>query len=187
MSVLTPDQDARLADLMRRAQEGSAGEYEALLKEAAALLRGFFGARLSPADAEDAVQETLLSLHSARATWDPARPFAPWLYAIARYRLADALRRRARRALREEPGELDASAAPAPDESSRAETRAVLSGALARLPERQREIIELLKLQGLSVGEVAERFGMSESAVKVAAHRGYKAVRRQLEAEIDED
>jgi RNA polymerase sigma-70 factor (ECF subfamily) len=184
IEVLTPEQDARLSELMRRAQQGDAAAYESLLKEAAALLRGFVGARLGPADAEDAVQETLLSIHKARATYDPARPFAPWMYAIARYRLADSARRGARRALRETPG--DPELAGIDDDGRGLETRADLAAALARLPERQRSIIELLKLEGLSVGEVARRLGMSESAVKVSAHRGYKVLRRLLEAGTDD-
>jgi RNA polymerase sigma-70 factor (ECF subfamily) len=178
--MLTAEQDERLSSGMRRAQAGDAAAYEDLLKEAAALLRGFFAARLGAADAEDAVQETLLSIHAARATYDPARPFAPWMYAIARYRLLDAARRHGRRARHEAPPA--DGAAPEGGGTAGEEVR----DALSRLPERQREIVELLKLQGLSVAEVARRLGMSRAAVKVAAHRGYRAVRRQLEGDHED-
>ena len=182
---MTEEQDRRLSDLMGRAQAGDGAAYESLLKEAAALLRPFFAARLGAADGEDAVQETLLSVHSARATYDRSRPFAPWMFAIARFRLADALRRRLRRAARE--AQAPAALAGEAGAGAGVERAAELRAALALLPERQRAVVELLKLEGLSVGEVARRFGMSEGAVKVAAHRGYRAVRKHLEAGTDED
>jgi RNA polymerase sigma-70 factor (ECF subfamily) len=122
----------------------------------------------------------LLAVHRARHTYDPARPFAPWLYAIAQNRLIDALRVQRRRLLRE----LDPGAVREPGTGARQE-RDVLLGdvrrAMAVLPDRQRRVIELLKFEDLSVREVAARLGMSETNVKVTAHRGYRALRRRIE------
>jgi RNA polymerase sigma-70 factor, ECF subfamily len=182
---LNAELDRRLAALMRRAQAGDRQAYEALLFEVAALLRSFVRARIRQQDAvQDIVQETLLSIHADRHTYDPARPFGPWLYAIARHRLLDFVRKQERRTRREaQAGAMYAHAlAPAPLLAAD-----FLHRALALLSKTQRETIELLKFDGWSVAEVAQRTGLSESAVKVTAHRGYKNLRRLIASPSDEE
>ncbi len=58
--------------------------------------------------------------------------------------------------------------------------RAAVRAAVAELPERQRRVVELMKLEQRTAREVAEILDMSESAVKVTAHRAYKTLRRTL-------
>ncbi|MFN3463500.1 MAG: sigma-70 family RNA polymerase sigma factor [Terricaulis sp.] len=87
--------DKELDAQMARAISGDTGAYEVLLRDLSSRLRSFFRARLSrrDADAEDLVQDTLLAIHQRRSSYDPSQPLAAWVYAIARYKLIDYLRR----------------------------------------------------------------------------------------------
>jgi RNA polymerase sigma-70 factor (ECF subfamily) len=173
---------------MAAAQEGDATAYEALLREIAPALRVFVGMRVRDTSvAEDVVQNVLLSLHRARHTYQPDRPFGPWLRAIARNAVTDALRARSKRAEHE---------APLPDSDLIADSRepsrageplsARMSDALEQLPPAQREAVMLIHVRDLSVAEAAERAGISVSALKVRAHRGYKALRALLGGREDD-
>jgi RNA polymerase sigma-70 factor, ECF subfamily len=177
---VTPDQERQAGVLMASAHQGDRQAYEELLTLLAREARGFVGRRVGWADwAEDVVQDVLLTIHRARATYDPARPFAPWFYAIASSRLVDALRARRRVSLREvvDDDVLARLEAPAVQVHALSDT---LAHAVAGLPRLQREVVSLLKYEDLSVREVARRLGMSEAAVKTTAHRGYKMLRRTV-------
>ena len=178
---MTGEQEDELGRLMVQAQNGDRQAYEHLLRRVAVLAQAFVRRRLGDsACCEDVVQESLVALHRARHTYDPARPFVPWLYAIVQNRLVDALRVQRRRLLRE----LDPARSPEPARPALQERDALardVRRAVASLPDNQRKVIELLKLQELSVREVAARLGMSEANVKVIAHRGYRALRRKIE------
>jgi RNA polymerase sigma-70 factor (ECF subfamily) len=167
----------RLRDLLVRGLAGDAAAYHAFLTELSTHLRGFFRRRISglPDDVEDLVQETLLAVHNQRHTYDPEQPLTAWVYAIAKYKLVDLLRRRAGRDLRNDPldEELDVLAH---NDAEAAEARLDLAKLLLRLPDRQRLPIVCMKLEGMSVVEAARATGMSESAVKVGVHRGLKAL-----------
>ena len=168
--------------LMAAAQDGDAAAYEALLREIVPALRVFVSARLRDSAAtEDVVQNVLLSLHRARHTYQPTRPFGPWLRAIARNATSDALRARGRRAERE-MALPDADRVADPREPSRADAplSARMARALAELPPAHREAVELIHVRELSVAEAAAHAGVSVSALKVRAHRGYKALRKLL-------
>ena len=180
------ERERRLAGLMRSAQDGDRSAYFQLLQEITPLLRasvrrhyGF----LQPADVEDLVQDILLSLHTVRATYDPERPFLPWLLAIARNRVADGARRYGRRSANETTVEdLDVTFAPAetntPDDGYR--DPEALRAAVRQLPSGQRQAVEMLKLREMSLREAAAASGMSVGALKVAAHRGVSALRKAL-------
>jgi len=184
------EQDRCLAELMARAQGGDGAAYGELLRRVTPRLRGAVKRRrrLEPCDVEDLVQDILLSLHAARATYDPARPFMPWLLAIARNRIADWARREARRAANEVVnGELPETFAAAGANrliESYSEERfgdgEALTRALANLPAGQRRAVELTKLEELSLKEAAAASGMSVGALKVAVHRAMGALRRAL-------
>jgi RNA polymerase sigma-70 factor (ECF subfamily) len=166
---------------MRQAQEGDQPAYADLLVELAAVSARYARSRLGAVPwVDDVVQDTLLAVHVARHTYDPERPFAPWFYAIVRSRLVDAVRRHRRVALHEYAG--DEVPEPRNDAvAPRAELDVdAIRRALAVLPTRQREVIEALKFRDESVREIAGRLGLTESAVKVTAHRGYKALKRLL-------
>jgi RNA polymerase sigma factor (sigma-70 family) len=178
--------DARLAELMRAAQAGERVAYEELLQTIVPVVRGFIRrnrAFLMSEDVEDVVQEVLLSVHTVRATYDPARPFMPWLFAIVRARLADRGRRHARTAAHEQTvADLDVtfSAVETNSFSEACGDPEALHRAMARLSARQRQAIELLKLHEMSLKEAAAASGSTVGALKVAAHRAMLALRRAL-------
>lgn len=171
---------------MAAAQAGDAVAYDALLRAILPLLRSIARRRIAiPAEAEDAVQDALLTIHQLRHTYDPARPIRPWLVAIAERRAVDRLRRHGRRAGREAPiGEFgETLAAPAANTGEARVAAAELRAAVAELPEAQRTALALAKLQDLPLAEASARSGMSVGALKVATHRAMKALRRRLGVE----
>ena len=176
--------EARWSAGMLAAQQGDAAAYEALLGELLVVVRRMVRARLSdPEAAEDVAQIVLLSIHRARHTYQPARPFGPWMRSIVRNAVIDNLRARGRRVERE-VGVEAIDSLPDPSGPSLPEDTQLspeLSGALAELPVKQREAVELIHLQGLSVAEAALRAGVSPGALKVRAHRGYRALRSRLQ------
>jgi RNA polymerase sigma-70 factor (ECF subfamily) len=184
---VTNDQERQAAAWMRLAQRGDQRAYASLLVLLTGVTRQFARGRLGAvAWIDDVVQETLLAIHGARQTYDPARPFAPWFYAIASSRMIDAIRRERRVASRQVA--TDVLPEPVARGSGRDDIDVdAVHAALASLPPRQREVIERLKFRDESVREVSSGLGMSESAVKVTAHRGYRALRRLLGGTRRED
>ena len=167
----------RLRELLLRGLAGEASAYHTFLKELSAHLRAFLRRRLTrlPDEVEDLLQETLLAIHNQRHTYDAGQPLTAWVHAIARYKLVDLLRRRAGRDALNDPLD-DELAVFAHSDSEAADARRDLGKLLDRLPDGQRLPIVHMKLEGLSVVEVAKLTGMSESAVKVGVHRGLKAL-----------
>ena len=177
-------EEARWSEWMARAQNGDRAAYDQLLRSILPYLRAFVGARVRDQSlAEDVVQNVLMSIHKARHTYRPERPFGPWLRAVARNAVIDALRARGVRTRVEVP--LEDLEPVAPDESP--EPRDALSPALAaalgELPPTQREAVEMLHIRELSSAEAAEQLGISAVALRVRAHRGYKALRARLRRE----
>lgn len=171
--------EAHLRALLLQGLAGDAGAHRAFLSEAAALLRAYFRNRLRgrPEDAEDLVQETLVALHTRRDSYDPNYPLTAWLYAIARYRLIDHLRRAKHR----NHASLDGIDVPADDPDYEAsDARRDVNVLLEQLPEKQRTAIRLVKLEEKSVREAAQITGFSESDIKVSIHRGLKALMRLM-------
>ena len=171
--------EAQLKALMVKGLSGDAAAHGQLLSRLSRYLRGYFARRMGAgaADLEDLVQDTLLAIHLKRASYDPAQPFTPWAYAVARYKLVDHFRRTgARRTVPlEDAGELLADGGP--EEGA---VRRDLGKLLNTLPERQRQVMVEVKLAGHSVEEAARRAGMSVSAVKVSIHRGLKALGKRV-------
>lgn len=173
--------------LMARAQAGDRLAYGQLLVEIVPYLRSIASRYLgSSPDLEDAVQEILMSVHAIRHTYEPSRPFRPWLVTIASRRLIDALRRRSRNLLHEveTTDTMPEMASDDPDPSAIAD-RIVdireVRRAIAGLPPRQREAVQLLRLQELSLDEAATASGQSPGSLKVACHRALKSLARILQ------
>lgn len=173
---------------MRAAQAGDSAAYLALLREVTPRIRRVVSRRRAPsaiADVEDLVQDILLSVHVARASYDPNRPFLPWLIAIVRNRLADGARRQARVSAHEvQVEDLEVTFGELPTNSpteSIGDARA-LRDAIHALPVGQRAAIDLLKMRELSLKEAAALTGSSVGALKVATHRAMTALRRMLTA-----
>lgn len=160
-----------------RAAAGDALAYQTFLSELSRHLRGFLRKRIPQLsdDVEDLVQEILLAVHNGRHTYRPDEPLTAWVHAIARYKLTDFFRARARRESLNDPLDDHAELFAVPDDAP-SQARRDLGKLLDQLPDKQRLPIVHVKLQGLSVSETAKLTGLSESAVKVGVHRGLKAL-----------
>jgi RNA polymerase sigma-70 factor (ECF subfamily) len=171
---------------MAAAQAGDSRAYDRLLRDCLPLLRAIARRRIADvAEAEDAVQDTLLTVHRMLATYDPTRPVRPWIAAIAERRCIDRLRRRGRSAGRESPIDDHAETLAAPTGVT-GEDRVAnrqLREAEAELPEIQRVAVRLAKLEDLPLSEAAARSGLSVGALKVATHRALKTLRRKFGVE----
>ena len=167
------DAEPRLKALMVSALDGDGSAYRALLRALAPHLRAYFARRLATPEAEDLVQETLIAIHTRRASYDRSLPFTAWLHAVARYKLIDHLRRaKLRRTLPLE--EADCVVAGESEESVSAKRD--VERLLAALPESRRKLVRQVKIEGVSVAEAAAQSGLSESAVKVGVHRALKSL-----------
>lgn len=178
------EQEAELKRLMLRGLDGDAQAWRALLLAIRRPLEDFFRKRMGAghADIEDVLQETLLAIHAKRATFDRSQAFGPWCYAVARYKMIDHLRRQGRR-----PTTVldDAEPLAAPASVEDGAVRRDLSRLLARLPLRQRRLIEDTKLTGYSMAEAAERQGVTEGTAKVSVHRGLKSLSQEVQGDAD--
>jgi len=165
--------EADLKALMLAGLAGDAAAYRALLDALQRQLAAFFRRRLSgnPGEVDDLVQESLIAIHTRRGTYDRSQPFTAWAYAIARHKLIDHFRRRGRAPMiaLDDVGSLFV-----PDESASVESRLDIEKVLATLPPATQALIRDIKLKELSHAEAAAARGMSETAVKVAVHRGLK-------------
>lgn len=177
--------EAPLRELLLRGLAGDGAAYRDCLQKLSGHLRAFFRKRLAglPDEVEDLVQETLLAVHNQRHTYDAAQPLTAWVYAIARYKMVDLLRRRAHREALSDPLDEAAELIAASDTGGATEARRDVAQLLDGLPDRWRLPIVHVKLEGLSVAETARRTGMSESAVKVGVHRGLKALASRMREE----
>lgn len=179
---MTPETDRRAAALLARAQAGDGAAYDALLHLLAAIARDYVARRTSGAHwTEDVVQDVLLTVHRARHTFEPSRPFAPWFYAIVSSRLVDTVRARRRHGGREIVDEAALSRAEARSTApADAGLQRALADAVAALPKGQRDVVTMLKYEDRSVRDVAAALDMSEANVKTTAHRGYVRLRALL-------
>ena len=168
--------------LMRRAISGDNGAYHRLLRSVTPVLRATARRGLSragqPVDqSEDIVQDILLAVHLKRHTWDTNAPFAPWLFAIARNKLIDLLRRKGRRVFVDIDDFAETLAGePVPEAAQAGEVAAQLQ----TLPVRQREVLQSIAVESASIKETAKKFSMSEGAVRVALHRGLASLTTRL-------
>jgi RNA polymerase sigma factor (sigma-70 family) len=188
---MTEDLEARLARLMVAAQHGDAAAYQVLLRDCVSVIVATARRQgVAPDQVDDVVQEVLIAIHRARATYDPARPFLPWLRAIAQRRAIDGLRRRGRQSSREVFDPLAYESHPAErveadaklDEQSRARA---LRASIKTLPPGQRQAVERLTLRGQSLEEAAADTGRSKVALKVNLHRAIKALRARMGVKPD--
>ena len=185
--------EARLAALMASAQDGDRVSYQRLLHACLPLIRSVARGQGVPTDrVDDVIQDVLLTVHRARRTYDPARPFTPWLRAIAQRRAVDVLRQHGRQRTREVHAPLAyeshpdpaAPAAQALDEADRARRLRV---AVAALPDGQRQAVEELGLQERTLEEAAASTGRTKGALKVNLHRALKTLRIRLAREDGND
>jgi RNA polymerase sigma-70 factor (ECF subfamily) len=186
-SVKLSETEKRWTELMDRSLEGDGCAYRQLLVLLTVGVRNTVRARIRAIgglDPEDVVQEVLLALHLKRGTWVRGTPVAPWVAAIARNKIVDALRRRGRRIEVPIDTVLEALAIDEPHDEEQAHD---LERALGRLNPRQRDVVRAVSLEGHSAREVAARLRMSEVAVRVTLHRSLKALAATFRAVLNED
>lgn len=181
-----PDGSADWSVAMARAQGGDRAAYRRLLEDITPYIRGLAARHVrNSGDIEDTVQDVLLTIHAVRHTYDPARPFGPWLATIAGRRIVDGLRRRGRIGSHEAALDIDLetfSHAEANLQEDAADARAVRE-AIERLPAGQRDAVRMLKLEEMSLNEAAAASGMSVGALKIAMHRALKSLRKLLHSQ----
>lgn len=173
---MKPDEET-MRRLARAAQGGDRKAYSLLLSICVTWLSRYYARRIAPAQLDDLVQETLLAVHRKLSSYEPARPFLPWLAVIARYRWIDALRKSYRNEETTIQG-YEFSEAP---EQEVVMAKISLETLFALLPQGQSQAIELVKIKGLSIREAAEKSGQSEALVKVNIHRGLKKLQTLVE------
>lgn len=167
----------QLRGLMIGGLDGSAADHAALLRLLVPLLRAFCRRRCGDDDIEDLVQETLIAVHTRRATYDRNRPFTAWLFSIARYKMIDHFRRNRRYQPIE--GLEDILVAEGFEEASSA--RMDVDELLDTLPPKQARIIRATRIDGLTVAEAADVDGISLSDAKISVHRGLKALMTKVQ------
>ena len=184
-------QDITLEHLMRLAQQGDKQAYGHVFQEITPILRRFVGKSLNrQEDAEDVVQEILISIHRASHTYDTDRPFKTWMFTIARYRLSDHLRTiyaKSEKGTDVDFDDMTYQLTSNENVTKSYEDREYLSKIMQSLPAKQRKIVSMMKIEGYSAQEVAQAMNMSESAVKVSAHRAYKILALKAAQIVEEE
>jgi RNA polymerase sigma factor (sigma-70 family) len=180
--------DRRLTAAMAAAQAGDRTAYETVLRDCVPVVQRLARHYGAPADfVDDVVQDVLVTIHGARATFDPTRSFTAWLTAITQRRTVDLLRKTIRRGAREVHAPLAFEAAPGPDNPEQNSVRhseaARLRGLVAELPEGQREAVEALALEENSLEDASKSTGRTKTALKVNLHRAIKTLRARIGGE----
>ena len=180
--VINDNHPDPLGLLMQKAQGGDAAAYKTLLVTISPLIKNYLRTRLfSRGHIDDIAQEILLAIHAVRHTYNPEQPFKNWMYGIARHKAIDYMRKATRQNANEtndvEFETFMADAANNPEEALEVKQ---LRQSLEKLPEKQRRILMMTKVEGHSMAEAGRQLGMTESAAKVAAHRAYKKLKEIL-------
>jgi len=177
-----PDEELHLETLMARYQEGDSAAAAELIEQASPRLHRFFAAQFgSRFEADDLLQETWLRIHRVRHTYRASEPVLPWLYAIARHIRVDHYRKTVRTVAGEQRLEADAKNVVTMPEAGRSEGLAAL---LTPLSEGERDVVQMLKVDGMSLEEVARATSSTVGSVKQKAHRAYKKLRVVLGARL---
>lgn len=174
----TPESEAQLKVWMLDGLDGDSTAHAALLRALVPLLRSFYRRRLhgTEEDVQDLVQETLISVHTRRASYDRDRPFTAWLYAVARYRMIDHFRRQKVSVPIEDVDDIVL----AEGFEEAASARLDVDNLLSTLSSKQARAIRDTHIEGKSVAEAAIGAGIGESDVKISVHRGLKAIANRI-------
>lgn len=186
-NIITPKHESdeqRWSKMMVNAQVGNESDYRQLLTELTTVISNFLRSRFGNHHfIEDCVQETLLAIHQARHTYDPQRPFRPWLFAIVRNKAIDTLRKQRSRQKVTGQYELEQKIFSQQSDQGEAESEIFKGRILESLSAQHREVLVLTKFIGFSVAETAEKLNISESLVKVRVHRAIRKLKQMMEAD----
>ena len=177
--VIPVDKYAMLTTLFCSGLEGNQTDYAQFLAHITPLLKRMVGRRLAACDVEDVTQEILISIHKARHTYDGMRPIMPWLASIAKFRISDHLRKHytQRQNKTVDISELENILTRVTEDETENES---IDEMLKDVPEHQKRILMLMHIEGYTAKEVGAQMDMNESAVKVAAHRAIKKIRKKF-------
>jgi len=159
----------RWNEWIKAAFNGDKSSYRLLLTNLRPWLMAYFSKRIHKEAVEDLVQETLMSLHSKMHTYNPEKPFGPWISAVARHRWIDYMRKTLKYIELEFNEEIFI-----PDENKERGAKDDIKKLLKLIPPAQAEVIDLVKLQEMTIEEASNKTGHSQSSVKVMIHRGIK-------------
>ncbi len=162
---------------MQAALTGDKAAYNNLLTHVKQWLHAYYSKRIGPEHIDDLVQETLMTVHTKRHTYDPTKPFGPWLSAVAKYRWIDFLRASKSNL----SVELDEETLPGSSNHESILAKHDLEKLMGHLPTKQAKVIKMVKLQEMSMKEVSDATGQSVSSVKVTVHRGIKKMMAMIE------
>ena len=177
--------DHLLGELMKEAQAGNESSYQTLLTEVYMFLESYLNSKIfNKSQIDDVIQETLMAVHNSRATYDNSKSFMSWLLAITHYKVSDQLRVQFKQKTQElEDTHIDSNADTL-NKLIEHENFQLLNQALSELEEKPKQIVTLLKLEGLKISEVADRLKLTESNVKVIAHRAYQSLELKLRSKL---
>lgn len=173
------DKYAALATLFLSGQKGSQADYARFLASITPLLKRMVGRRLNVAEVDDVVQEILISIHKARHTYDGIRPMMPWIASIAKFRITDHLREHYT-ARRDKTVDISGLENILADVTEEAGDRESIDELLKDITKQHQRILTLMHVEGYTAKEVGAQMNMKESAVKVAAHRAIKKIRKKF-------
>lgn len=174
-----------LSELMKEAQAGNSTSYETLLIEVNLILQSYLNSKIfNKSQVDDVIQETLMAVHKSRHTYDSNKSFMSWLLAIAHYKISDHLRSQFKYATQELDDTFMDPKTDALNSLIENQSYQIINQALDELDHRPKEIVKLLKVEGLKVTEVAARMQLSESNIKVIAHRAYQILEIKLRSRL---
>lgn len=172
------DKYKALTETFTRGLAGDAACYNRFLGDIVPLLRQSIRRKIPPSDIEDVLQEVLISIHKARHTYDGERPLLPWLFAIVVFRVNDHLRKLYAQSRKQV--DIDSVSETLADVTEQPHTYEPIEELLQFVPEREKRILTLMHVDGFTARETGAKLGMKESAVKVAAHRAIKKIRKNF-------
>jgi RNA polymerase sigma-70 factor, ECF subfamily len=181
--VTLHDKYSDLSAALREGLAGNTASYARFLNDITPYLRRMVGIRIPQADVEDVVQEVLISIHKARHTYDGLRSVMPWVAAIAQFRMTDYLRKHYAQ-MRHQTTDIDDMKDILESVTDGQDSNEVIGDLLNNVPEKQKQILTMMHVEGFTAKQVGEKLGMNESAVKVAAHRAIKKIRERKAAQI---
>lgn len=179
------NRDQLLGELMKEAQDGNETSYHTLLSEVYMFLESYLNSKVyNKSQVDDVLQEVLLAVHNSRHTFDASKSFMSWLLAIAHYKIADSLRLQFKQKNQELEDSIVDTKSDVLNSLIDNQSLHILHQAISELDEKPKKVITLLKLEGLKISEVAVKLNLSESNVKIIAHRACQGLEIKLRSKL---
>src|SRR4051794_12490663 len=165
--------------LVARARNRDVDAWEALYRLSYPGLRAYAARRVGPDLADDVVSETMAKAVASLDRYETGRSFNAWLFGIARHVIADMGRKRKR--WERQPPDLSQGEEQPPGEAlERHDEHAEILSAFGQLSDRDREVLELRVVAGLTAEQVGALLGMKPDAVRTAQSRALARLRKMM-------